>query len=261
MQSTPLITIAVTLFIYCVTAELDFDHKICKSHFAGGIPPKVIAPHEEKVVGLCKKRFLAISYNTHLRAPLWSAYKLTSENMRQCTGGRLSFALDEDLLNAGYNQADPKSPGFNQIWTRGHLAPSRAFSWNKTVQREVYYMSNIAMQHGNFNSGAWNRLEQNVFNWLKNKADASLYIITGVGYRKDKEITWRDEIAVPDYFFKMLCDLNSRQSAAFYGRNVADPGSDTDVFRSVREVEEIVRAKSYYPPECNPAVVDKKHWW
>lgn len=255
-----IITFCILPFIISIP---DPNFKICKSHFASGIPPQSKAPHPETTVSLCRNNFLAISYNTYLRSPLWAAYKITSEQIKKCQGGRRKFSYDPDLLANHLNQADPDSPAFDATWTRGHLAPSRAFSWDKGINgshMQVYYMSNIALQHARFNNIHWNALESHAFNWLKEKDSGEVYVITGVGFIKEKEISWRNEIAIPDYFYKMICDLRSNSSVAFYGNNNQN-GTGVFEFRSIHEVEQIVSVKSNFPSSCNPSSVDTKAWW
>lgn len=120
--------VIIPFLLHLILSIPDPNFTICKNHFANGIPPQSMAPHPEETVSLCQNNFLAIEYNTYLRTPLWAAYKITTENIRNCQGGRRKFTYDPDLLANRLDQADPESKAFNANWTRRHLAPSRAFS-------------------------------------------------------------------------------------------------------------------------------------
>lgn len=102
-------------------------------------------------------------------------------------------------------------------------------------------MSNIALQNAKLNNIYWNALESHAFEWLKEKENGKVYVITGIGFIKGKEISWRNEIAIPDYFYKMICNLKANTSVAFYGNNHPEKTSWKDVFefRSVHEVKKL----------------------
>src|SRR5688572_5809623 len=114
-----LIVILLTFFL--ITADFDKDFKQCSHLFAGKKYPQV--PTNGAVHQLCKKQVIAILYNSDYKSPHWSAYHLKTELLKNATGERRGFILDDDLKAAKISQADPNSKAFNNEWHRGHLAP------------------------------------------------------------------------------------------------------------------------------------------
>lgn len=252
-----LIVILLTFFL--ITADFDKDFKQCSHLFAGKKYPQV--PTNGAVHQLCKKQVIAILYNSDYKSPHWSAYHLKTELLKNATGERRGFILDDDLKAAKISQADPNSKAFNNEWHRGHLAPSNAFSYKTgkdSPHEQCYMMSNIALQAGLFNSGAWAKLERKIFDWVVSRND--LYSITGVIYKQPIP-NRREDIAVPEMFYKLICDLKGKQSAAFMSKNTANAGNDCLTFHPVSYAEKFLNIKSNFPASCNINVVNPNHWW
>ena len=126
------------------------------------------------------KNFL-INYSTTLGRPIWTAYSLDKQKLKQTNGGRTRFRLDQELLSENIYQLDPNSPIFSKKWSRGHLIPSFLMSWDKTKNgswSSTYKMSNIIPQNPTFNMNNWNKLEIDTFKFIRNN-NFTTNIITG----------------------------------------------------------------------------------
>ena len=89
----------------------------------------------------------------------------------------------------------------------------------------------------------------------------ALYIMTGVAYkdRREPSLSW-DGVAVPAYFWKVLCEPVSGQAVGLYGTNKAY-SEGTEVYRPVADVEALYGGP-LLPPDgpCNRTAVDPDFW-
>ena len=252
--SHKMLSYTVVLALLCVAATASIGFSNCLNVFASGFIPD--EPSGAKQI--CRDGKIAISYDVPMIDPAWSAYFITYDEASSEIPGRLSFYEDPDLQSLGVTQASVDSDAFNNSWNRGHLAPSHILSHTMDSKKATYTMANIAPQEGTFNQQTWNHFETDVFDWIvANKK--SLYIVTGVAYhsRSSPRRTY-DNIAVPDYYWKVICDLDGGRSAGFYGHN--DHDGIIDTFYSVKDVEAIYGG-ALLPSACNTDTVNPTHWW
>jgi endonuclease G len=222
---------------------------------AGWYPSEV-----EGAARVCRANTIAISYDTKMIDPAYSAYYVTPERVANLITGRDTFYADPDLKAMGIVQAAYKSDAFNTSWNRGHLAPSHILSWSDDTKYATYTMANIAPQGAKFNQRAWVDLETNVVEYIGSSGNA-LHIVTGVAYhsRSDASRTF-DNIAVPDYYWKVLCDKSNGQSVGFYGHNTDVASTECLTPHAVSEIEALYGG-AILPSVCNPNKLDKTHWW
>ncbi|KAJ5070590.1 endonuclease g [Anaeramoeba ignava] len=252
-----LIIILITLTLTDSIEEYSDPYSECESNFFASIPPKMYSGN----VALCKNGYAFIAYDVDMKNPALTAYYWKKETLY---GGREGFKLDTELEAMGIAQAPVDSSCWSQDWNRGHLKPSDGSSYNLTKGGPwdmTYIMSNVAPQAGTFNEGSWSTLEGNVVNWIQTKNNP-LYIITGVAYKdRSNPIRRADNIAQPDYYYKVICDPVARQSAGFYACNLPDScQEDTKIFRTVAEVETLAQL-TLFDTLCNKNSVDESHWW
>jgi len=211
---------------------------------------------------LCKNDYFYLSYSSDMINPDYAAFYLTYENMINLKGGRRSFLNDPVLQKMSIVQANPSSKAFSNIINRGHLTPSHAMSWNKTIDGPwycCYMMSNIAPQNAKLNQIKWSQLETNEINFILNNK-LNLYVITGVGYYdRNNPTRLTDNIAYPDYFYNAICDDKNKQSVAFIARNDNIHTNDTLILRSVSYLEDYIGNKLF--DDCNNDKIDINHWW
>jgi DNA/RNA endonuclease G (NUC1) len=190
----------------------------------------------------------------------FSAYYVTPERVANLLPGRDAFYEDPDLQAMGVAQAPVDSHAFNESWNRGHCAPSHIMSWSTESKQSCYTMANIAPQGGKFNQQTWAALEDHVAEWIGSSGN-SLHIITGVAY-KDRSNPARtfDNVGVPDYYFKVLCDVAHGQSVGFYGHNLDIISEECHTPHPVSEVEALYGG-ALFPAVCNPNSLNASHWF
>jgi hypothetical protein len=236
-------------------ASLGFDH--CTKHFVGSVPSYPYQPLGS--VSLCRDGYLAIAYDLQMSNPAWVAVKLTPHELAYTIPGRDHFYMDPDLSQLGVLQAPVNSRAFNRVWNRGHLAASRLMSYSMAGKHASFTMANVAPQHFRFNQDTWNKMEAKTFDWIR--TNRTLHLMMGVAYRdRSRPTRAPDNVAVPDYFFQVLCDPVRRSSVAFIGSNDAS-GAGIGECRSVSEVEDIFGGKLFPNANCNTRVVDYSMWW
>eukprot|EP00388_Colpodella_angusta_P017396 GDKJ01043000.1.p1 GENE.GDKJ01043000.1~~GDKJ01043000.1.p1 ORF type:complete len:140 (-),score=11.23 GDKJ01043000.1:305-673(-) len=120
-------------------------------------------------------------------------------------------------------------------------------------------MANICPQGGYFNQHPWEELEAHVATWIA--GHQALFIITGVAYKNRAAPTRTvDNIAVPDYYWKIICEPTTGNAAGFYGLNSPDTQNTTD-FVPVAQIEAMYGGRLFPATMCKTAVVDQSFWW
>jgi len=242
----------------------------CNDQFLTSIP-KTVTPlkRPSKPYGYCHYNngvnFFYTLYDEYVLHSNWVAYRLTQANMKKAEGGRRSFKTDPYLTSRNITQVQPNAPGigYGDKWNRGHLGPSKAFSWDKSTLgpwEQCYYTTNIAPQAYKVNQQGWKNLEAYVYNWtLTRPAGGSLYVITGTHY-VNKNVTWiPGNLGVPDYYYKVICD--GRSSAGFLAKNVlASSGEDAYDFRTVKSVQDLTGIDFGWSSKCNIGAVNRSYW-
>ena len=191
--------------------------------------------------------------------PAYSAYYVTPEELKYTIPGRSDFYEDPDLRALGITQASYRSDAFNTSWNRGHLCPNHIMSFGEVAKHATFTMANVAPQAAYFNQHPWNMLESDVFDWIKD--NSALHMVTGVAYKdRSKARRTYDNISVPDYYFKVICDVEAGESAGFIGDT---PAEEHDAMRmtTVREVEKIYGGWLLPGDACKIDSYDPSHWW
>ena len=211
-------------------------------------------------VKICRDGEIAIAYDPVMVNPAYSAYYVTPEDLTHVISGRDSFYADPDLKALGIKQASDYSDAFNESWNRGHLCPNHILSYSEAGKHATFTMANVAPQAAYFNQHPWNELESKIFDWVRDHEP--LHIITAVAY-KNRTTPRRsfDDISVPDYYVKVMCDVKAGQSVAFVGDNNGDGGDYVFEMRTVADAERIYGGWLLPEAECDVFHVDKTHWW
>lgn len=156
--------------------------------------------------------FYALGYDRDRAGPLWAAYHLSRSKMLAVEALDLPrddyFREDDRVETGGWdspNHDDYTGLGARGL-ARGHLAPSKAMSWDPDAQDATYVTSNIVPQNSGLNGGAWGKLEGNVRSWACTLG--TLYVVTGVIHGPDPMVPlpWDDgtDIDVPTHFYKVI---------------------------------------------------------
>ena len=149
-------------------------------------------------MGIIRHKHYILSYSEKHEQAEWAAYYLTGNVNCQRRYERPYFKQDPlvDTESAHWNNY--KNTGFD----KGHLVPAGDMRFSEDAYRDTFLTSNITPQHRGFNGGVWNRLEQKIRYWADKYN--TLFIVTG-GILHDNLFTiGTEEVAVPDYYFKIV---------------------------------------------------------
>ncbi|MCD8041906.1 MAG: DNA/RNA non-specific endonuclease [Tannerellaceae bacterium] len=162
----------------------------------GGEIPKLTVRRKEQII---EHEGYVVSYNSTYKIANWVAYELTDEEVRNKNVERSNkFVPDPLVKGATAVSSDYSNTGFD----RGHLAPAGDMRWSEKAMRESFYLSNICPQHPQLNRGIWKKLEEQVRVWaLEHEA---VYIATGPVIEPGLRVIGKNEVAVPEYFYKVI---------------------------------------------------------
>jgi endonuclease G len=181
---------------------------------------------------------IRVNFNPTLRIPNCVAYELTA------TMVSMADAPDHESRK-NYNYAkDSKVKSCPENWeyrgsgySRGHMAPAMDMRWDKTAMAQCFYMTNMCPQDTKLNNDHWRVLEEKVHHWAKR--DKRIMVYTGPIMGKNPKMIGKNKqnIAVPDAFFKVLYAPDQGRSIAFIYDNRPCPGGISKYAVTVAEVE------------------------
>ncbi|CDF77941.1 DNA/RNA non-specific endonuclease [Formosa agariphila KMM 3901] len=139
-----------------------------------------------------------LSYNEAHEQAEWVAYMLKKSDIVYTKRKRPYFNEDKAVKTKSADWRSYKNSGYD----RGHLCP--AGDRRKTINsyNETFLTSNISPQDHDFNAGIWNDLEQLVRTWAKSYND--VYVVTGGVLKGNLKTIGKDQVSVPDYFYKII---------------------------------------------------------
>ncbi len=153
--------------------------------------------------------YYTLSYNERYEQPDWVMYKLVKDSLLLPKNPRKNhFRSDPEVHSGSASPADYKKSGYD----RGHLLPAAAMSWSKSALSETFFMSNMSPQAPQFNRGIWKQLESKVRDWAIE--DGELYVITGPVLKGDLPTIGANEVAVPQYYYKVILDYREPEVKA-----------------------------------------------
>lgn len=174
----------------------------------------------------------SLSYNENFEQAEWVAYDLKKEHLKTTKYKRPYFEKDEKVTTESAHYRNYKNSGYN----KGHLCPAGDRKHSQNAYDETFLMSNVSPQTFEFNSGIWNRLEQKTRYWATKYEH--LYIITGGVLTDNLKTIGTEEVAVPNYFYKIILDYHEPEIKviAFLMPHEA---SDKALYKFVTSVDEI----------------------
>ena len=181
---------------------------------------------------------IRVNFNPTLRIPNCVAYELTATmvDMADAPGHEnrknYNYARDNSVKTCPENW-EYRGSGYS----RGHMAPAMDMRWDKTAMTQCFYMTNMCPQDTKLNNDHWRVLEEKVHRWAKR--DKRLMIFTGPIMGKNPKMIGKDKqnIAVPEAFFKVLYAPDKGRSIAFIYENKPCPGGISKRAVTVAEVE------------------------
>lgn len=145
----------------------------------------------------------ALGFSREYKQALWVAYRLTKDEAEAQTVSRNIAAFYEDAeVTGSATLNDYRRSGYD----RGHLAPAGDMKFSEKAMRESFSMANMSPQINSFNSGVWNRLEQEVRNFASR--EHSIFVVTGPVFVDDEEPKFigENKVRVPEFFYKVIYD-------------------------------------------------------
>lgn len=144
-----------------------------------------------------------LSYKEEYEQAEWVAYELKRGRYSNQDYQRPFFIEDPMVKTGSADWRNYKNSGYD----KGHLCAAGDMKFSKAAFEETFFTSNISPQDREFNSGIWNRLEQKTRYWA-NKYDG-IYVVTGGVLKDNLETIGKEDVAVPDYFYKVLLNKNN----------------------------------------------------
>lgn len=102
---------------------------------------------------IIKTDIFEVNYSEKLEQPLWLKYEIS------CVNGELKRPELDFRKITGTHTSDNLDYK-NNIWDKGHLAPSATFNCNEDMQESTFTFLNCALQHEKLNRGPWYQLEE-----------------------------------------------------------------------------------------------------
>lgn len=144
-----------------------------------------------------------LAYNEATEQAAWVAYILTDSMVLFGNANRKDhFKPDPTITTGSAELIDYKASGYS----RGHLAPAADMKWSTTAMAESFYMSNMSPQLQNFNAGIWKTLEEKVRDWAV--SEEAVIVVTGPVFKNTTTTIGPNNVAVPDYFYKVVLDVS-----------------------------------------------------
>ncbi len=177
-----------------------------------------------------------VDYNDMWRIPNWVAYELTASETHGHYRREGDFSPDPEVGGASAENSDYKT----SLYSRGHMAPAGDMKWNAEAMHESFLLTNICPQNYNLNSGVWEKLESS----LRDQAQryGSVYIVCGPVVSKGYKTIGRNNVCVPQRFFKVVCWKDHDEQwhcKGYIFPNSKAYGSYRDYSTSVDRVEEL----------------------
>lgn len=182
-----------------------------------------------------------MSYNETYEQAEWVAYEL--KGVKSYHDYDRPFFIEDEKVNTGSaDWRNYKRSGYD----KGHLCPAGDMKFSKEAYDETFLTSNISPQKHDFNDGIWNTLEQKVRYWAS-KYDG-IYVVTGGVLNDNLKTIGEEDVAVPEYFYKVLLDT-SRSEYKMIGFLVPAVDSNKPLYEFVVPVDEIEKMTGidFYP--------------
>ena len=176
-----------------------------------------------------------LAYSEPHEQAAWVAYELTAQEVTGGVGRTDNFRSDHEIGTGSASLVDYKGSGYD----RGHLAPAGDMKWSLTAMDESFFMSNISPQVPGFNRGIWKKLESTVRVWAGEYK--KIYIVTGPVLTKRYPSIGKNNVSVPEFFYKVILDYQKPELKAigFVLPNKKSKNMVQDYSMSVDEVEDI----------------------
>lgn len=157
---------------------------------------------------IIQHKYYSLSYSEYHEQAEWVAYYLKADHIKRTKFKRPYFNKDTKVKTKSAHYKNFKNSGFD----KGHLCPAGDRKFSKEAYDATFLMSNVSPQKHDFNSGVWNRLEQKTRYWATKYK--GIYVVTGGILTSNLPTIGRDEVAVPEQFYKIILDYTKPEVKA-----------------------------------------------
>lgn len=249
-------TMLSTLFLWLREKLSDWGQNTPRSVPDGQLPyglPKSTVVKAYPPRFICRTAYMTLN-DLSARIPMWVLYILTPEHCDGDIKRSDAFAHDKSLPKGERAElSDYDDSGYD----RGHMADDQDMRWDKKVERESFILSNICPQLPGFNRGIWKVLENTVRTWCTDRQN-NLLVYMGPIYSQDSKKIGKNNVVVPDFFYKIVVDLVTKETVAFCfpHQDIAD--NDISKYQtSVKDIEDKTKIVFGVPDDKN---VKQKLW-
>lgn len=196
---------------------------------------------------ICRAGYV-VQHDNVARIPVWVSYTLSRVQSLACGPRPDSFSADPALpVGSRGEPSDYRRSSYDQ----GHMAPNADLSWNAQVQQQTFYLSNIAPQLPSLNRGLWRALESVIRSWAYDRGYLTIYV--GPIYSRTSTHTiGANRVVVPDAFFKIVIDNQTREHVAFIFPHTPDlPDHVSYVQTTVAHIQAVTHIQFPTPGDIN----------
>lgn len=170
-------------------------------------------------INILERKNYLVSYDTKNKIPFWVMEHLTSDMITAEKLGKRKNQYYEDISIHEYFRSTNRDYMYSG-YDKGHFAPAENYHYCQDATDETFYLSGMAPQLRNINSGVWKTLEEHARAMAVKYG--SIYICCGPLFlpRKRKRLGGKiekymkygvigdDNVSVPTHFFKViLCEV------------------------------------------------------
>ncbi len=176
-----------------------------------GNPSNATRNPENSTNYLVSKDEYVLSYNAPYSRPNWVSWHLDQGWLGELKRPSPEPFREDPTLPSSYYKVKYESytkSGF----TRGHMCPSSHRTKTETMIKNTYFMTNMVPQNSYNNNQTWEKMEDALLDWVKNKG-WELYIVAGgdgVGTtlgNKRYEYIDNEKIAIPSHLWVVVLAL------------------------------------------------------
>jgi endonuclease G, mitochondrial len=195
---------------------------------------------------ICRRGYV-LQHDNLARIPAWVSYTLSREQTLACAPRPDRFEPDPVLRpHQRADVRDYRRSGYDQ----GHMAPNADLAWDPQVQRESFYLSNIAPQLPGLNRGLWRELEGMVRVWAYERGSLTIHV--GPIYDRNSTRTIGvNRVVVPDAFFKVIIDNRTGEHVSFWFPHTEQlPDNVRPLRTSLSQIQSLTRIQFALPPHA-----------
>ena len=196
--------------------------------------------------------YYSLSYHEEFEQAEWVAYELKKNHLKSHKLKRPYFTQDKSITTLSADWRNYKKSGYD----RGHLCPAGDRKFSKESYYETFLTSNVSPQKHSFNAGVWNRLEQKVRHWA-NRYDG-VFVVTGGILKKGLPAIGKEQVAVPEYFYKVVLDRSKKHGYKMIGFLMPHEKSDAELASFVVPIDSIEQLTGIdFFPKLNDSIENK----